>query len=150
MLNQAQIIGHLGKDPESRFMPNGEAVCNFSVATTERWKDKSGEKQEDTQWHRITTFRKLAEICGEYLHKGSLVYIRGKIQTREYTDKDGIKRYSTEIVADEMKMLGGKPDAGERQESAPKPEPRRSQNPVAALDDDIPFDRIRGAAAFII
>lgn len=112
-VNKVIIVGNLGKDPETRFMPNGEAVTNFSVATTESWKDKnSGEKKEVTEWHRITTFRKLAEICGEYLKKGSSVYLEGKLQTRKYTDKDGIERYTTEIVADTMQMLGGKPGSG--------------------------------------
>lgn len=146
MLNQAQIIGHLGKDPEVRYMPSGDAVANFSIATTEKWKDKStGEQREATEWHRINTFGKLAEIVGQYLKKGSLVYVAGKIVTRKYTDKDGIERYATEIKADSMKMLGGR----EQGDGAPQQQ-ARPQRPSAApqgaqgsgfddMDDDIPF-----------
>lgn len=113
MLNQVQIIGHLGKDPETRYLPSGDAVCNFSIATTEKWKDKAtGDAKEQTEWHRISTFGKLAEICGQYLKKGTLAFVQGKIQTRKYTDKDGVERVSTEIKADQMRLLGGKPEAG--------------------------------------
>jgi len=105
MVNKAIVVGNLGKDPDKRFTQTGSAVTSFSVATTERWKDKaSGEQKEHTEWHRIVTFNKLAEICGEYLHKGSKVYIEGKLQTRSW-EKDEIMRYTTEIVAKEMKML---------------------------------------------
>ncbi len=145
MLNQVQIIGHLGKDPETRYLPSGDAVCNFSIATTEKWKDKAtGEAKEQTEWHRISTFGKLAEICGQYLKKGSLAFVQGSIKTRKYTDKDGVEKFSTEIKADTMKMLGGKPEG---QESRPAQEPR--QAPPAAskaapsgfddMPDDIPF-----------
>lgn len=108
-LNKVLLIGNLGKDPESRFLPSGGAVCNFSIATTETWKDKqSGQKQEKTEWHNITMYGRLAEIAGEYLKKGSQVYIEGRLQTRKWQDKQtGADRYTTEIVADEMKMLGG-------------------------------------------
>ena len=106
-VNKVILVGNLGKDPEVRFMPNGEAVCNFSIATTENWKDKSGAKQEKTEWHNIVMYRKLAEISGEYLKKGRPVYVEGRLQTREW-EKDGIKRYTTEIIADQMQMLGGK------------------------------------------
>lgn len=109
MLNQAQIIGHLGKDPEMRYMSNGNAVASFSIATTEKWKDKNtGEAKEQTEWHRISAFDKLAEIIGQYVKKGSLIYVCGKIKTRKYTDKDGVEKYATEIHASEMKMLGGR------------------------------------------
>jgi single-strand DNA-binding protein len=143
-LNKVQIIGNLGKDPELRFMPNGEAVCNFSVATTESWKDKStGEKKEHTEWHRITTYRKLAEIVGQYLKKGSSVYLEGKLVTRKYTDKDGVERYTTEIVADSMQMLGGGPkQEGGAERSAPpqqKSQQQQYSTPDHFLDDDIPF-----------
>src|SRR5690606_20519150 len=112
-LNKTLIIGHLGRDPETRYMPNGEAVTNVAVATTESWKDKnSGEKKELTEWHRITFYRKLAEIAGQYLKKGSAVYIEGRLQTRKWTDKEGVERYTTEIIADTMQMLGGRPGAG--------------------------------------
>lgn len=112
-VNKAIIVGNLGRDPETRYAPSGDAICNISVATTDQWKDKSGEKQERTEWHRIVFFGKLAEIAGQYLAKGSSVYIEGTIRTRKY-EKDGIERYSTEIIADKMQMLGGKQD-GERQ-----------------------------------
>lgn len=108
-LNKAIIIGHLGKDPETRYLPGGEAVCNFTVATSETWKDKTtGEKKEQTEWHRVSAFGKLAEICSQYLKKGSLVYVEGRIQTRKWQDKEGQDRYTTEIKADGMKMLGSK------------------------------------------
>lgn len=107
-LNKVMLIGSLGRDPEIRYMPNGDAACNLSVATSESWKDKSGEKQERTEWHRISMFGKLAEIAGQYLAKGSSVYLEGKLQTRKWTDKDGVDKYTTEIIADRMQMLGGK------------------------------------------
>lgn len=109
-LNKVLLIGNLGRDPEIRYMPDGAAICNFSIATTESWKDKnSGQKQEKTEWHNIVMYRRLAEIAGQYLKKGSSVYIEGRLQTRKWQDKNtGADRYTTEIVADEMKMLGGK------------------------------------------
>ena len=106
-VNKVILVGNLGRDPEVRFMPNGEAVCNFSIATTDSWKDKSGAKQEKTEWHNIVMYRKLAEIAGEYLKKGRPVYVEGRLQTRKW-EKDGVTRYTTEIVADQMQMLGGK------------------------------------------
>ncbi len=113
-LNKVLLIGNLGKDPETRFMPNGNAVCNFSIATTESWKDKqSGQKQEKTEWHNISMYGRLAEIAGQYLKKGSSVYIEGRLQTRKWQDKQtGADRYTTEIIADEMKMLGGRGEGG--------------------------------------
>ena len=105
MINKAILVGRLGKDPEVRYTPDGTMITNFSVATDEQWKDKNGEKVQKTEWHRIVTYRKLAEICGQYLHKGSLVYIEGRIQTRSWDDKEGVKHYTTEINASEMKML---------------------------------------------
>lgn len=111
-VNKVIIVGNAGKDPETRYMPNGDAVTNVTLATTESWKDKnSGEKKETTEWHRVTFYRKLAEIAGEYIKKGSSVYIEGKLQTRKWTDKDGVERYTTEIIADTMQLLGGKPNA---------------------------------------
>lgn len=148
MLNKAQIIGHLGAEPETRYMPSGDAVCTFRVATTESFKDKqSGEQREQTEWHSISTFGRLAEICSQYLHKGSLVYVEGKITTRKYTDKDGIERYATGIKAENMKMLGGKEGGAQTQRQAA---PQRQQRPQAEpagstgsvfddMDDDIPF-----------
>jgi len=111
-VNKAIIIGNLGKDPEMRYMPSGDAICNFSLATTDSWKDKNGEKQEKTEWHRISMFGKLAEIAGEYLKKGSQVYVEGRIQTRKWTNKEGQDQYTTEIVADKMQMLGGRSGGG--------------------------------------
>lgn len=140
MLNQAQIIGHLGRAPETRYLPSGDAISSFSIATTEKWKDKqTGEQKEATEWHRISAFGKLAEIVEKYVRKGSLVYVAGKITTRKWTDKDGIERYTTEIKADTMKMLGG------RQEGSAPPSPS-GKAPAATpeagdhfTDDDIPF-----------
>jgi len=107
MLSKTLLIGNLGADVETRYTQNGVAVANFSMATTERWKDSEGNPQEATEWHRIVAFGRLAEICSEYLAKGSKVYIEGRLQTRKWEDKDGVTRYTTEIVAKEMKMLGG-------------------------------------------
>lgn len=129
-LNKVQIIGHLGADPEQRYMPSGKAVVNLRVATSETWKDReSGDKKEKTEWHSIVAFDKLAEIMSEYLRKGSQVYIEGKLQTRKWQDKEGKDRYSTEIIAQQMQMLGSKPQ-GER--------PARQESPAAPADDE-PF-----------
>jgi len=112
-VNKVIIVGNLGRDPETRYMPNGEAVTNIAVATTESWKDKNtGEKKELTEWHRITFYRKLAEIAGQYLKKGSQIYVEGRLQTRKWQDKEGVERYTTEIIADTMQMLGGRQGAG--------------------------------------
>lgn len=143
MLNQIQIIGHLGKDPEVRYLPSGDAVCNFSIATTEKWKDKAtGEAKEQTEWHRISAFGKLAEICSGYLKKGSLAFVQGKIQTRKYTDKDGVEKFSTEIKADTMKMLGGKPESQEPRQAPTEPRQAGAAAPSGFddMDDDIPFN----------
>jgi single-strand DNA-binding protein len=113
-VNKVILVGNLGKDPEVRYMPNGEAVTNITLATTDSWKDKSsGDKRETTEWHRVVFFRKLAEIAGQYLKKGSQVYIEGSLKTRKWQDKDGQDRYTTEIVASEMKMLGSRQGAGD-------------------------------------
>lgn len=150
-VNKVILVGNLGRDPESRFLPDGGAVCNFSIATTDKWKDKSGEQQERTEWHRIATFNKLAEICGEYLKKGSQVYIEGRLQTRKWQDKDGQERYTTEIVADRMQMLGSRAGGTEsmgRSESRPAAAAAGGGKPAAKkgggasfddMDDDIPF-----------
>ncbi|HEZ0648827.1 TPA: single-stranded DNA-binding protein [Neisseria meningitidis] len=143
MLNKVILIGRLGKDPEVRYMPNGEAVCNFSVATSESWKDNNGQKQERTEWHNITMYRKLAEIAGQYLKKGGLVYLEGRIQSRKYEGKDGIERTAYDIIANEMKMLGGgnsEQQAQSAQAETPTP-PRRQApaTPVEDIDDDITF-----------
>lgn len=140
-INKVILIGNLGKDPDLRFMPNGDAVCNFSVATTESWKDKNGQKQEKTEWHNVVMYRKLAEIAGEYLKKGRPVYLEGRLQTRKWQDKEGADRYTTEVIADSMQMLGSK-DSNDGGYSAPKAQPA---NPVQndggfdTMEDDIPF-----------
>ncbi len=160
-VNKVIIVGNLGRDPETRYMPNGEAVTNITVATTESWKDKNtGEKKELTEWHRITFYRRLAEVAGQYLKKGSQIYIEGRLQTRKWQDKDGNDRYTTEIIADTMQMLGGRQGMGgggapqmddEYGGGAPAPAPRQSAGGGAArgntrpapnfsdMDDDIPF-----------
>ena len=141
-LNKVILIGRLGKDPETRYMPNGDAVCNFSIATSESWKDQSGQKKERTEWHAITLYRKLAEIAVKYLQKGSLVYLEGKIQSRKYTGKDGIERTAYEIVCSEMKMLDGKAEGGEGQHNPPPPQAQQQPTapvPQDEIDDSIPF-----------
>jgi single-strand DNA-binding protein len=155
-VNKVILVGNLGKDPELRYTPSGAAVATFSLATTERFKDKNGEQQEKTEWHNIVVWRQLAEICGKYLHKGKQVYIEGRIQTRSYDDRDGNKRYITEIVADQMQMLGraGEENSGAaRGAGAPRAERPAARGPAAGSapayeefadppfnpDDDIPF-----------
>ncbi|MFZ4539829.1 single-stranded DNA-binding protein [Propionivibrio sp.] len=120
-VNKVILVGNLGADPETRYMPNGDAVCNIRLATTESWKDKaSGEKKEITEWHRVVFYRKLAEIVNQYVKKGSALYIEGRIRTRKWQDKEGQDQYSTEIEVFEMQMLGGKSDGGgQREQSAP-------------------------------
>ena len=167
-LNKVQIIGNLGRDPEVRYTPNGNAVCNVSVATTRQWKAKeSGEKQEETEWHRVVFYDRLAEIAGEYLKKGRSVYVEGRLKTRKWTDKEGKEQYTTEVIATEMQMLGsregmggGSPSddggysegggggGGGQQRAAPASRPAPQQRPAATkqpatgfdnMDDDIPF-----------
>jgi single-strand DNA-binding protein len=138
-LNKAQLIGHLGSDPEVKFIPSGTAVCNFSVATNEAWKDKDGNKQERVEWHRIVVWGKTAENCGKYLAKGRQVYIEGRIQTRNYDDKDGVKRYITEIVADRVDFLGGGDKDESRGGGDRSDRGRQDAPPRSAPDDDIPF-----------
>ena len=157
-VNKVILIGNLGRDPEVRYLPSGDAVANFSIATTEKWKDKSGDMQEQTEWHRISFFGRQAEICGEYLRKGSSVYVEGRLQTRKWTDKEGNERTSTEIRGDRMQMLGGRgggsaerreaPDSAHAESAAP---PKNAAAVASAtsgakkstgfddLDDDIPF-----------
>ena len=143
-LNKAILVGRLGRDPEVRHMPNGEAVCNFSIATSETWKDQHGQKQERTEWHAITLYRRMAEVAGQYLKKGSQVYIEGRIQSRKYTGKDGIERTAYEIIGNEMKMLGGSNDSGQQAQAETPTPPRRQDSaapaqPVDDIDDDLPF-----------
>lgn len=144
-LNKVILIGNLGRDPEVRYMPNGEAVCNFSIATSETWNDRqTGQRQERTEWHNITLYRRLAEVAGQYLRKGSQVYIEGRIQSRKYTGKDGIERTAYDIIGSEMKMLGGGNDSGQQnaQHTPPAPPSRQaSAAPAQPVDDidGIPF-----------
>lgn len=139
-VNKAIIIGNLGADPEVRYTQAGDSIGSFSVATTEKWRDKqTGEQREATEWHRITTFGKLAEICSQYLRKGSLVYVEGSLRTRKYTDRDGIERYNTEIRADTLKMLGGRPD-GEGHPQQRQAAPQRQQAPQQQYSNSSGFD----------
>ena len=139
-VNKAIVVGNLGNDPEIRYAANGSAIASISVATSERWKDKnSGEQQERTEWHRIKLFGRQAELAGEYLKKGSQVYIEGRIQTSKYQDKDGNDRWSTEIVAREMTFLGGRGGGGDSQSAPPASPPQRDSGPSGDFDDDIPF-----------
>lgn len=155
MLNQCNFIGRLGNDPEVRYMPDGKAASNISIGCSEKWKDKqTGEQKERTEWVRCVSFGKLAEIMGEYLRKGSLVYVSGKMQTKKWQDQSGNDRYTTEIVVSEMKMLGGKSDnqgqqqggyqqPQQAQQRAPMQQPQQQQpqynEPPQDFDDDIPF-----------
>ena len=144
-VNKVILIGNLGKDPEVRYMPNGNAVANITLATSESWKDKSsGEQQEKTEWHRVVMFRRLGEIAGEYLKKGSKVYIEGKLQTRKWQDNSGNDRYTTEIVADQMQMLDSRGGSSANFSGESKSAPAMAPAPAAAaaggdFDDDIPF-----------
>ncbi|MBI4531395.1 MAG: single-stranded DNA-binding protein [Candidatus Latescibacteria bacterium] len=135
-INKVLLIGNLGADPEMRYTPSGAAVCTFTMATSETWTDTSGEKQERTEWHRIVTWRKLAEFCSEYLKKGSKVYVEGRIQTRSWEDQNGVKRYTTEIVARELQMLDSRGVSPEPSSYGESPLPSESPAPE---DDDLPF-----------
>jgi single-strand DNA-binding protein len=144
-VNKVHLIGNLGRDPEVRYMPSGSAICNVTIATSRKWKDKqSGDMQEETEWHKVSLFDRLAEVAGEYCKKGKPVYIEGRLKTRKYTDKDGVEKYSTEIVATELVLLGDR-EGGER---APRPAPARpaaaprASAPSTGFDDmadDVPF-----------
>jgi single-strand DNA-binding protein len=158
-VNKVILLGNLGRDPETRYTTGGDAVCNLSIATSEQWKDKNGEKQERTEWHRVVLFGRQAEIAGDYLKKGRSVYVEGRLQTRKYTDKDGVEKYSTEIVGDRMQLLGSGRDAGGGDAefgSSGGPPPRResgagggggapgkgsggAKKQTEDFDDDIPF-----------
>lgn len=138
-VNRAIILGNLGKDPELRNMPNGDPVCNFSIATSETWKDKqTGERKERTEWHNIVTYRGLAKIASEYLHKGSKVFIEGSIRTRKWEDKEGNDRYTTEIIAERLQMLDGKARAG-GDGGGQKGRPDKSNDEQFQDDQDVPF-----------
>ena len=143
-VNKVILIGNLGSDPEVKYIPNGSAVANFSLATSESWTDKSsGERQERTEWHRLVLWRKLAEIAGQYLKKGGKIYVEGKLQTRSWDDQSGQKRYTTEVVVDEMQMLDGRGEGGSS--SAPSGDPgpgameSHAPQPAGEEDDDLPF-----------
>jgi single-strand DNA-binding protein len=159
-VNKVIVLGNLGKDPEVRYTPNGNAVCNLRIATTRNWKDKStGDKVEETEWHSVVLYDRQAEIAGEYLRKGRSVYIEGRLKTRKWQDKEGADRYTTEIVADSMQLLGGRDDSGgggggdtergERGERSERPAPAARPAPTKPaaktstsfdnMDDDIPF-----------
>ncbi|MDR1057594.1 MAG: single-stranded DNA-binding protein [Coxiellaceae bacterium] len=147
-INKVILIGNLGNDPEVRYTPNGSAVATISLATSETWKDKqSGEMQDRTEWHRVVFFSRLAEIVGEYLHKGSKVYVGGSLRTRKWQDKNGVDRYTTEIIANEMHMLDSRAANNNTQEKhvtnqtvpTPHSEPEASIAPTSNIDDDIPF-----------
>lgn len=148
-VNKVILVGNLGKDPELRYTAAGTAVCTFSIATSDRFKDKDGQQQEKTEWHNIVAWRQLAEICGKYLVKGRQVYIEGKIQSRTYDDRDGNKRYITEIVADQMQMLGRPGDDsggnqsqshGQGQRREPRQERSSAQTPPQNDFEDVPFN----------
>ena len=144
MLNKVMFVGYIGRDPELKHAASGAAICNFSVASSERWKGKDGDQQEHTEWLRCSAFDRLAEVCGEYLKKGSLVYVEGSLKTREYTDKEGVKKFSTECRLQSMKMLGGKAEGAPAAAPAPAPAApaRPAPKPATAfddMDDDIPF-----------
>jgi single-strand DNA-binding protein len=151
-VNKVILVGNLGRDPETRYTTGGDPITNVSIATTDTWKDKNGEKQEKTEWHRVAFFGKLAEIAGEYLKKGSQVYVEGRLQTRKWQDKDGQDKYTTEIVADRMQMLGSRAGGGAGASSGEPPAERErssgggakagaapAKKNVDDLDDDIPF-----------
>ncbi len=155
-VNKVILLGNLGRDPETRYTTGGDAVTNLNIATSEQWKDKNGEKQERTEWHRVVLFGRQAEVAGEYLKKGRSVYIEGRLQTRKYTDKDGVEKYSTEIVADRMQLIGGGREGGSggdtefasapsgggarRESGGGKPASSgAAKKNVDDFDDDIPF-----------
>ena len=154
-VNKVILIGNCGRDPEVRYAPSGSAICNVSIATSRSWKDKtSGERQEETEWHRVVFYDRLAEIAGEYLKKGKSVYVEGRLKTRKWTDKDGAEKYTTEIIAQEMTLLGSREGGGmaddgggaparsapaPRPAPAPKPAPQKSSTGFDDMDDDIPF-----------
>ena len=137
-VNKVILVGNLGRDPEVRYIKDGTAVANLRLATSETWNDQNGQKQERTEWHRIVAWGKLAEIAKEYMSKGRQIYVEGKLQTRSWDDRDGNKRYTTEVKADQIIMLGSRGDsAGARDTPAPPPEPVSA--PFEAKDDDVPF-----------
>jgi single-strand DNA-binding protein len=145
-VNKVIIVGNVGRDPETRYLPDGKAVTNLSVATAFSWKDKaSGEKKEETEWHRVVFFDRLAEVAGEYVKKGSPVYVEGRLQTKKWQDKEGQDRYTTQIVAERLQLLGGKPTQDAHKEQAEKKPAGRFDD----MADDIPFSPIRKLEASV-
>ena len=142
-VNKVILIGNLTKDPEQRFMSNGDCVTNVTVATSEKWKDQNGEKKEKAEFHRVTFYRKLAEIAGEYLKKGRSVYIEGRLETRKWTDKNGVERYTTDIIANDMKMLGNRGNGSTESDENHAPPSNSGKSPGQTgfedLEDDLPF-----------
>jgi len=141
-VNKVILIGNLGNDPEIRYMPNGKAVANISIATSESWKDQQGQKQEKTEWHRLTMYDKLAEIMGEYVKKGDKIFIEGKLQTRKWQNKEGVDMYTTEVICDQMQMLGGNGNPQPQQNSKPASQhqaPQSNSTEPDFNDNDIPF-----------
>lgn len=140
-LNQCQFIGNVGQTPEIRYSQSGDAICNFSIAVNETWRDKtSGEKKESTEWVRVVAYRKLAEICGEYLKKGNPVWVQGKMKTRKWQDQNGQDRYTTEIIADQMQMLGGRDDGGQQPQKQQQKQNYQAQSGgLGDMEDSIPF-----------
>jgi single-strand DNA-binding protein len=136
-VNKVIVLGNLGRDPEVRSTPSGAQVCNVTIATSRSWKDKNGDKAEETEWHRVVFYDRLAEIAGQYLQKGKPVYVEGRLKTRKWTDKDGVDKYTTEIVAEQMQLLGGR----EAEAPPPPPIPRqvRTGDSFDDMDDDLPF-----------
>jgi single-strand DNA-binding protein len=141
-VNKVIVLGNVGRDPEIRYSQGGEAIANVALATSRKWKNKDGEQQEETEWHRVSLFGRLAEIVSEYVHKGDPLYVEGRLRTRKWTDKDGVERYTTEIVVDQMQLLGSRGDrGGERapppaRQAPPQSAPQKKQE---SFDDDIPF-----------
>lgn len=140
-VNKVIIIGRLGADPEVRYTTNGGAVANFTLATNESWTDKSGQKQERTEWHRVVAWGKLGELCGQYLAKGRQAYVEGRLQTRDWNDKDGNKRYTTEVIAQNIQFLGGPAERSGKSDFAPSNDfvPPGSEGGEASADDEVPF-----------
>jgi single-strand DNA-binding protein len=138
-VNKVILIGNLGSDPDVRYTPSGTAVANFNIATNESWTNKEGTREERTEWHRIVCWNRTAELCGEYLSKGRTVYIEGRLQTREWEDKEGQKRYTTEVVAQSVKFLGGRNERGKESPKSSSAAPDKEGAPAVPVEDDIPF-----------
>jgi single-strand DNA-binding protein len=151
-LNKVQLIGNCGKDPEVRYTPSGAAICNVTLATSRKWKDKkTGDANEETEWHRVVFFDRLAEIAGEYVKKGRSLYVEGRLKTRKWTDKDGAEKYTTEIMADQLQLLGSKEEGAQTSKPAAKTAAKPAQQTSTgfdSMDDDIPFMRAPSSEAY--